>query len=1215
MRSALAVFLAAALWTFQLRGDWRITALVGGAISAVAAHGSLAFVGVGSRLHIFDISDPTSPREVGSTRSFGDNVSHIFVDATRAYVVAGTDGVHVVDLSDSAMPRVLGQWDSPGSAEGIAIQGTLLYVADGPFGLAVVDVANPAIPTAVASAFDIHFAFDVVIHDHFAFVAAADAGVVVVDIAGRGARVVGRLETPGYARDLAIDGSTLYVADQWGGVRVVDIAQPLSPREIAAVTLPSWAFAIGVSQKILYVAAGARGLHAFDVTNATQPRAVGSYAIPLKTSWKIAVADGRALVGVRTEGVHIVAMPQPMAMQRAGIIAPLVSASAVAVSGGFAYALTGDQGMRVVDLTGGGQPRERGGGPTLQGLVGGIEAADQKYVYVGSGIQGRHQLDVFDVTDADRPVLTRSVKLFNFARELVLRGSQLYVPNEFGLEVFDLTNPAEPVLAGRITFPDIAEAGGATSVAVAGSHAFVSAGRSGVKVVDISNPANMQIVGAFTLGQGEGATIFQLAHRDGYLYATAGPGLMVLDVRDPRQPVLIASVGLSGVFTGDILVDGPHAYVANGSAGVAVIDIRDPARPSNVAQVPVGGFALELAAKDDQLLVAASTGGLVFIKEVQQSAIASAPIAPAWTIRATPSAIFPAPAFSENHRVATARLASKAQRSVVVTSPGDSGPGTLREALTNLAAGDVLTFDPTVFPPNAPTTIRVATVLPLIRASDVTIDASNAGVILDGSLLSGDFESGLEIEESSKNNIIRGMQIVNFPSAGIYVNGGGGNLIGGDRRRGAGPVGEGNVVSRNRKFGIHVDSPNNNRIVGNLIGTDVTGRVGLGRQMFGVDVFPPPSGQFGTDRIGGHEPWEANVIAGNSFADISLHNGGGHSVIGNFVGTDVSGNRVGDSVVGVSISASSDNLITDNVIVARNAMAVADQGACCNRVINNYFGVTRDLRIIPREIEGEDGVRVNESFNLIYGNVFGGLQSAAVRPSGLVDAVIETIIAGNTFLGLSATRGIFGGAIDVNASSRTFIGGSTPSFGNQINAGAIGIQLRDGVDRTFVMGNSIGNDDTTSLQNVDGIDVGTSIHTFIQHNTIANNTGKAVVVGAAKNRIRENSIYGNRRGAIEVRPGAGVPAPPVITAVTLTTVTGTSCAGCTIEIFSDGETQARWYDGTTIADASGHFSFTRRILRGARIAATATDTAGSTSELSLPFTAPPAPPRRRAVRR
>ncbi len=69
----------------------------------------------------------------------------------------------------------------------------------------------------------------------------------------------------------------------------------------------------------------------------------------------------------------------------------------------------------------------------------------------------------------------------------------------------------------------------------------------------------------------------------------------------------------------------------------------------------------------------------------------------------------------------------------VVTSTADSGPGTLRQALLDAGNGDAITFDPAVFPPGSPVTITLASALPHLTQGNLTIDASIAGVILDGS--------------------------------------------------------------------------------------------------------------------------------------------------------------------------------------------------------------------------------------------------------------------------------------------------------------------------------------------------------------------------------------------------------------------------------------------------------------------------------------------------
>jgi parallel beta-helix repeat protein len=231
------------------------------------------------------------------------------------------------------------------------------------------------------------------------------------------------------------------------------------------------------------------------------------------------------------------------------------------------------------------------------------------------------------------------------------------------------------------------------------------------------------------------------------------------------------------------------------------------------------------------------------------------------------------------------------------------------------------------------------------------------------------------------------------------------------------------------------------------------------------------------------------------------------------------------------------------------------------------------------------------------------------------DTLVETIIAGNTFEGLSPTQPILGNApVEVIAASRTFIGGWTAPFRNVIHSGKSGIRLSGGVDRTFILGNAIG-EDPRSLQNVNGIDTESSVHNFIQNNTIANGSGKGLIIGASRNRIRRNSIYGNQGGAIAAEVSAGIPAPPQIAGVSLYTVSGTTCARCTVEIFSDPQAQSRWYEGSTVADANGTFSFTCPcLLRGPNLTATATDSAGSTSALSAPVVRPPAPPRRRAAR-
>src|SRR5512140_844637 len=68
-----------------------------------------------------------------------------------------------------------------------------------------------------------------------------------------------------------------------------------------------------------------------------------------------------------------------------------------------------------------------------------------------------------------------------------------------------------------------------------------------------------------------------------------------------------------------------------------------------------------------------------------------------------------------------------------ISSTDDNGPGTLREALQRAQRGDTINFDLAVFPAEAPATIFLTSGLPGLTQGSLTLDGSDAGVILDGS--------------------------------------------------------------------------------------------------------------------------------------------------------------------------------------------------------------------------------------------------------------------------------------------------------------------------------------------------------------------------------------------------------------------------------------------------------------------------------------------------
>jgi hypothetical protein len=249
-------------------------------------------------------------------------------------------------------------------------------------------------------------------------------------------------------------------------------------------------------------------------------------------------------------------------------------------------------------------------------------------------------------------------------------------------------------------------------------------------------------------------------------------------------------------------------------------------------------------------------------------------------------------------------------KTILVINPADDGPGTLRQALLDAQRGDVITFDPEVFPPDAPTTIALSSGLSPLEQGHLTIDSSDAGVILDGSQIKlPEFQHGIVI--SSDYNIIRGLQIVGFTDAGIALQPGSQhNIIGGDPVIGDRRWGQGNVIIGNH-FGVGLwgEDTSHNTIQGNLIGITWNGGEAWGNDGGGIHSNGATQNLI-TD----------NAIGGNGAAGIYLCcvGDGGNTVTNNFIGVGLGGRPIGNREAGVLIDRSGRNVVGPGNTIAHN---------------------------------------------------------------------------------------------------------------------------------------------------------------------------------------------------------------------------------------------------------------------------------------------------------
>lgn len=481
---------------------------------------------------------------------------------------------------------------------------------------------------------------------------------------------------------------------------------------------------------------------------------------------------------------------------------------------------------------------------------------------------------------------------------------------------------------------------------------------------------------------------------------------------------------------------------------------------------------------------------------------------------------------------------------VEVVSSADDGPGTLRDALNAPAFGDAITFDPAVFPPGSPVTISLQTALPELSQDSVTVDASNAGVVLDGSAITDTEKNGMRINGAT-GVVIKGLQILHFPDDGIEVRNRAQKLvIGGSRYAGLSPLGEGNLLSGNGDDGLFITGTHTSGIVikGNLVSSNGMGSpTGDGIYIAGPDtsgvivegntigVNPQGTGSQGNADDGIHISLGAhrNVIGGSTFAQRNLIGGNGsdgvfltmgamsNTVCGNYIGTDASGtlsipngddgvhlsqgvhhNRIGGTGIGEG------NLISGNTGYGVYLRGV---GTRANEIQGNTIGTSlngsdalanaRDgVHIAEAASENTIGGLVDGAGNLISGN--GGNGVLIVGQETLSNHIVGNLIG--TSADGDARLGNAGEGIKIDAASH-----DNQIAGNVISGnGWNGLIIVGMAHHNLVYGNFIGTDKTGSFtvggQPAGGIDLASGAH----HNVIGGPTA------AERNVISGNGVDG-----------------------------------------------------------------------------------------------------------
>jgi hypothetical protein len=276
-------------------------------------------------------------------------------------------------------------------------------------------------------------------------------------------------------------------------------------------------------------------------------------------------------------------------------------AAEVAVAGGYLYTADQVSGLRI-DQFSTSLPVNEVGAYTPPAEVRQV-AIDGDHAYVS----GASRLWVIDIADPIMPALQGSLNM-SPVDGLAAEGGYIYVAND-GLSIVDATEPLSPTLITHMGL-----AGGASSVAITGTYAYVLSYNFGLWIVDVSEPAYPRLVGGFSgISQAmglalQGTCVYIVGQGGGQ-----GGGLWIVDVANPASPRNVGYVSL-GIPTGLAVVD-QLAYITDMQRGFTIIDVGDPARPVVIGQA-------EAVKSESQTSQIAIIGSYAYLSDAAKGVVA-----------------------------------------------------------------------------------------------------------------------------------------------------------------------------------------------------------------------------------------------------------------------------------------------------------------------------------------------------------------------------------------------------------------------------------------------------------------------------------------------------------------------------------------------------------------------------------------------------------------
>lgn len=564
--------------TFELVNQW------GGQTESVAIVDDTAYLGMGPRLIILNIVNPTTPELLGQSQVFPNVVHAVLVQDGVAYLGVGASVISL-DVSNPQFPILLGEMSLPGSVTHLALNKATLAVG-----------SNFLPSNTYENGLGILTTISIDQSDQL--------------------QVLDSVTLPWYINAMALTNETVYVSNPADDTfYTVNISNPASLPDPVAFPGMALTYSLQAQDQTLYIGGGLSDISAWDISASLEPQKLWEAQARPHSNFGLGVVKGfilmenLAYLGVvsyhgQMIGLLPLEIPHPVQATQAG----LVSSRTTTRNG---YVFLAESGLAIYDIS-----------------------DSLNIVQVGAYTHP----DVWDVAtignvgvfvDGNRQEISNSNRLYTVSLpdlniigqysdemrcqqcdssfvQLTITDSIAYVSAlDDGLREINLADLSHPELMGSLDitngFGDLRIGSVAVEKWVYGAADGYCNGRN-LMAFDLSNSQAPQHISSIEV---EGC-VQQLAISNGILYVATtyadreGGAIYLLDIvgAEPQQLGLVTfSNGVNDIQILDDIV------VVATSVGINTVSTNNPATPQIIGELSIPGGAYEATMADDVALV------------------------------------------------------------------------------------------------------------------------------------------------------------------------------------------------------------------------------------------------------------------------------------------------------------------------------------------------------------------------------------------------------------------------------------------------------------------------------------------------------------------------------------------------------------------------------------------------------------------------------------